>query len=134
MGQIVVDRGPTVDLVLTSALVAVPNIGVTVGVVGGVVRVRGSVTVANTTAALVTYGFRLAKNGMAITESIRDLVLLASSHHFTSLETVDSVALPGDVYTFLVSATPFGSGTFTKAGQCSLEVEARQLGTTLTIT
>ena len=133
MGVIVVDRGPAVGFALAIAMAAIPDIGVTVGVAGGAVRLRGSVIFTNGSAAVSTYNVGLRKNGAVFDLSLRQIEIASTHRVYVSVEAVDEVAVPGDVYTIWVASNPAPGNTSVVSGYSSLEAEARQVVTTLTV-
>jgi hypothetical protein len=134
MGQIVVDRGPTVSTVFPFAGNLVPAIGVTVGGAGGVVRLRGSSHMRNGAAVADGFQLWLVKNGVEIADTRREVRAPALTWIFLSVEHVDLAAAIGDVYALGAIANVGGASVSIETNQASLEVEARQLVTTLTVT
>jgi len=137
VGQIVIDRGPNVNLTLTVADQTIPDILVTVVGASGIVRIRGVVAVRNA-GAITTFNVRLLKNGASIGVTVRTwdapnaATIGVSAMYFIPVEYVDNAAIPGDTYELQAASNPAPGNTFAQSGYCSLEAETRTTGMTLT--
>jgi len=137
VGQVVIDRGPNVNLTLTVAFQTIPDILVTVVGIGGIVRIRGVIAVKNN-GAITTFSARLIKNGVVVVGTLRtwDAPNIATvgvgSIYFIPVEYVDNVAVVGDTYQVQAASNPAPGNTNAQSGYCMLEAETRTTGMTLT--
>jgi len=135
VGQVVIDRGPNVNLALTTSFQTVTDIAVTTVGVVGTVRIRGVVCVRNE-GAVTTFQVQLARNGVVVTGTFRqfdaNVGTTANVTFFVPVEYVDTNVPVGTVYTLQASSNPAPGNTKALSGFCVIEAESRTTGLTFT--
>lgn len=124
MAKVTVDVGPAVNQTLVVAGSAINNIGVAIVDRGGPVSVRGGLTVDNAGAGANTVFLSLRKNALVLGSSARTLIMVSGTRQAITLEAVDLVAVPGDVYSIHASVAAVVTPTLAMVNECYVTVEA----------
>lgn len=124
MAKSTLDVGPDSNFTLVTAVSTVPNISVSIVDRGGPVAIRASVTVDNPGSNPNTCMVSLAKNGVAIPNSARTLVLGPGTRQNVSLEALDLKADVTDFYTIHANVAATVTPTVLLANQSHVVVEA----------
>jgi len=129
VGGILLSRGPTADQTLAGPEVVANNMSATVSGAGGIITLRGLLSLQNQTGGAATFTIYIAKNGTKVATTIRNYGLSSTDINALTAEYVDVAAVITDVYTIRIAGG--GAGAKLRAGECVLEAEARSTGMTL---
>lgn len=121
--SVVIQVGPAVAQTL-GAVAAINNISVSVVNQGGPISLRACSEVLNAPAANPIVILSIAKNGVALPNSSRTIVMQVASRTTFSLEAVDLVAAVGDVYTIRAQSSIPGASHEITAGQTQFVVSS----------